>query len=385
MPRYRQLSLALFDESIKDDFAYLALCKIELAADGKLPEWIPLVPKGDASGLVEALDGRNFYNKKPQDVVDAFNADPRDLPLDWEHSTEIRSPDGLPSPAAAWIDKMEVRNGGEIWGHVREWTPKGAESVKTKEYRYISPAFLFEKATKLITDIISAGLVNRPALNMPAIARSKSQKRSQAQARAEDTMDRKELIKKLGLAEDATDEQILAALDELKAGPQAKIEELTAELETARTKLKDTETELANARDANPALDEFVPRADYDAAIARAKTAEDKIKSNEQDAHQKTVDAEIDAALKAGKIVPATKDFYVATCSTKEGLEQFRSFVKTAPTVADPSKLETDPPPITSDDTKVSREEEEIMKTMGMTREEYLKERAEMRAQTQGS
>jgi phage I-like protein len=457
--------------SVDDDLpAFLALCQIELTADGDLPEWIPLVPSGDADGLVQALDGRKFSNKNPQAVVDAFNNDPRDLPLDWEHSTEVRAPEGKTAPAAAWIDRMEIRGAGEIWGHVREWTPKGAESLRNKEYRYISPAFLFEKATKLITDIISAGLVNRPALSMPAIARDRAlaaqwttayindladsaflhvesggkkdsegktvprslrhfpykdasgkidlphlrnaiaripqakiegldadalQKKAQrllkqaqpsrANASMEATMDREKLIAKLGLTAEATDEQIMAELDKLKAGPEAELQTVKTELETTRAKLKDTETELTNARSANPSLDKFVPRSDHDAVVAKCKALEKEKGDAEKAAFQKEVDVEIDAAMKAGKVTPATKDFYVAACSTKEGLAKFKEFVKAATSIGNPSSLETNPPPVPTSDARMSDEEEKIAASFGMTREDYIKERASMKHEMTGA
>jgi phage I-like protein len=465
--RDRQLDLFSVDD---DRPAFLALCQIELTADGKLPEWIPLVPAGDADGLVKALDGRKFYNKDPQAVVDAFNKSPLDLPVDLEHSTEIKAPNGEPAPAYVWVDTMEVRGSGEIWGHVKEWTPKGGELVRNKEYRYISPAFLFEKATKIITDIVSAALTNRPALDMPAIARQKAlaaqwttayindladsaflhiesggkkdsegktvprslrhfpykdasgkidlphlrnaiaripqakiegldadalQKKAQrllkqaqpsrANASMEATMDREKLIAKLGLTAEATDEQIMAELDKLKAGPEAELQTVKTELETTRAKLKSTEQELANARSANPSLDKFVPRSDHDAVVAKCKALEKEKGDVEKAAFQKEVDVEIDAAMKAGKVTPATKDFYVAACSTKEGLDKFKEFVKAATSIGNPSRLETDPPPVPTSDARMSAEEEKIAASFGMTREDYLKGRASMKQEMTGA
>lgn len=362
------------------DLAYLALCQVELDQDGNLPEWIPLVPKGDASGLVKSLDGREFKNSDPQAVIDAFNADPRDLPLDWEHATEkVRPEEGGKAPAAAWIDRLKLRDGGEIWGHIKEWTPKGAESVRTKEYRYISPAFLFAKATKVITDIISAGLVNRPALDMPAIARNTQTK---PEPRAEEIMDREKLIKMLGLNADATDEDIVTAIEARGDDPTAKLEEMKTELDTASAKLTETETELANARKASPSLEQYVPRADYDAVVARAKKAEDAIATGAKDTRDKAVAAAIDEAMKAGKIAPASKDKYVAICATDEGFEQFKSLVDTLPKIGEPTGLDNKPPPsggsgggvdlsnVTDDDRKMAAQ-------FGMSIEEFVRSRTE--------
>lgn len=459
--------LALFDEQIDFESEYLALCEVQLDSDGGLPEWIPLVPKGGEDGLVQALDGRKFYNTDPQSVVDAFNEDPRDLPLDWEHATEKVDPSvGGTAPASAWIDRMEVRDGA-IWGHVKEWTPRGADSVKNKEYRYISPAVLYKKATKVITDVISAGLVNRPAFDMPAIAKSratmavwstsfindlpdisfllverggkkdgegktvprtlrhfpykdasgkidlphlrnaiaripqakiqgydaaalrrlqekaqrllKKTKGATASASVEDeTMDRDELIAKLELDADATDEQIFASLERLKAGPTEEIKRLNGELATANAKIKDTEKELENARSANPTLDKFVPRADYDSVVAQCNSLKKEKEDDEKAAFKAEVEREVDAAMKEGKVTPQTREYHIAACSDKKGLDRFKEYAKNAPAVCDPSTLETDPKPVPNTSNRMTDEEKKIAEAFGMKTEDYLKERAEV-------
>ena len=73
----------------------LVLCQV-VAVSGA-PEWIQLVPAGDK---IEALDGRTFGNSEPQSIVDAFNDDPRDVAVDWEHASEIKAPNGDQAPAA---------------------------------------------------------------------------------------------------------------------------------------------------------------------------------------------------------------------------------------------------------------------------------------------
>jgi phage I-like protein len=364
-----QTPLALF--SVVDQRVCLALlCQVDLTEDGEPPEWIMLVPAGDKDGLVHARDGRKFKNRKPQAVVDLFKAEGVDLPIDWNHAEEKKAPFGEPAPAAGWIDDMEVR-AGAIWGHA-SWNTDGAETLKSKKSRYISP--VFDKIKDVVHKIWSAGLVNSPALAMPAIARSTT--------RTEDTMDPKTL-ELLGLTADATPEQIAEAIAAMaakadKPDPTVKLEEVTTELETTRVKLADTETELTNARNANPSLDKFVPRADHDAALARAKTLEDEKVETEKATHTTAVEVAITAALKTGKITPATKDFYVDTCSTKDGLEKFSAFVKGAPAIVDPSTLGDDPPP-TPDATVNDEAFAVAAETFGMTREEYSKAQAEIR------
>lgn len=342
----------------------LVLCQVFLAENGEPPEWIMLVPAGDK---IRARDGRTFSNAEPQAVVDAFNADSLDMPIDWNHAEEKKAPKGDPAPASGWVDKMEVR-AGAIWGRV-EWTPKGAESLRAKESRYISPAMALDKVTRVVKELSSAGLVNSPALDMPALAHTESEKTGDAQ---EDTMKLKELLAMLGLPEDGTMEQAKAALDKLKADPAAELVTMKTELETAKSDLVSRETELANARNANPSLDKFVPRSDYDTVVARSKKLESDNKAVELAAHQDAVDTEIASALKSGKITPATKDFYVSTCSTKDGLEGFRKFVEAAPVIGDVSDLDKKKIP-GAGDKGATDVELVIASECGLSKEDYIK------------
>jgi phage I-like protein len=178
-------------------------------------------------------------------------------------------------------------------------------------------------------------------------------------ARLEDVMDPK-LLALLGLNADANLETVLAAIAKMKD-----------EATLATKKVTETESALATARATPPGLDRFVPRADYELVMARAQASEKQISDQKKEAHLKEVNTEIDTALKAGKIVPASKDFYLATCSVEGGLEKFRDFVKTAPVIGDPSKLEGAPPPSGGDPT-ASDEALAIATRCGVTKDKYL-------------
>ena len=278
----------------------------EIAAvdGGNLPEWIELLPAGQ---VITGRDGRTWINDRPEMILAAFAADGKDLPIDWEHSTQLKAPNGDRSPAAGWIKAMEIRDGA-IWGRV-EWTNDGAASIASKEYRYISPVFHFEIETNRIFRIVSCGLTNTPNLYLNALNRAQHQK--------ELNMELSQLLASLGLPATAT---FLEALNRIA---QMKTEHATA---------------LNQAQ--NPSLDRFVPRADYDTALNRATTAETKLAGIETATLETAINTEIDAALAAGKITPATKDYHVAACREKGGLDRFKAFVNAAPVVAPDSGLD---------------------------------------------
>lgn len=134
-----------------------------LDVSGKAPGWIHLIPAGPVVGR----DGREWVNDSPQLILAAFAARGVDLPLDLEHSTELKAPQGEPAPAVGWIKDLQAR-AGEIWGRV-EWTEAGRNAVESKSYRYVSPVFVFERESKRVVSLTSAGLTNRPNLFLHAL------------------------------------------------------------------------------------------------------------------------------------------------------------------------------------------------------------------------
>lgn len=273
-------------------------------------EWIELIPIGPQ---VVGRDGRKWINDDPAGIVAAFNADGRDIVIDVEHATEIKAPKGEPAPAAGWITALEVRTGA-VWGKVA-WNADGRSAIENRSYRYYSPVFLFEKAGGRIVQMRSVGLTNIPNLRLTAL-----NQQTQPPPEQEAIMIKK-LLKALGLAEDATEDQALNALTNLQ-----------------------NDLAVAQNRAQTPDLAKFVPRADYDAALAKATNAEKALADRVKADLDGQITAEVDAALKAGKITPATKDYYTAMCRQENGLEEFKKFVAAAPVIGDPSHLDRQPP-----------------------------------------
>ncbi len=112
---------------------YLSYC-IELPANG-LPKKVKLIPEG----IMLGNDGRSFINHSPQTILNAFNADSRDMALDIEHAAEIKAPKGESAPVQGWFKTIEIIDGA-IWGEL-ELNEDGTALIAKKNYRYISPAF----------------------------------------------------------------------------------------------------------------------------------------------------------------------------------------------------------------------------------------------------
>lgn len=328
------IALAFNAAGLPEGCEVLAL-NFELPSDGNAPEMIELIQAG---ATLVGRDGRSWINDDPEGVVAALNARGVDLVVDFEHATEICAPNGQQAPAAGWVSGFEVREGGSVWGRVR-WTPKGQAAVANREYRYLSPVLIYEKASGRVKSLSSIGLVNKPNLFNQALNHEQ---------RKEPTMDWKKLLKALGLAEDATQEQALNALAKLQG---------------------DLQTALNRAE--TPSLDKFVPRADYDQALSRATNAEQKLAEQKKTELETAINAEVEAALKAGKVTPATADYHKASCRQDGGLERFREFVKAAPVIGDPSALDGKQPEKGA--TALNAEEAKIAEMFGNSAEDLKK------------
>jgi hypothetical protein len=125
---------------------------IALAAESGAPIWVQLLPEGPE---ITGRDTRNWTIRNPQAVVAASLAR-GPLHIDYEHASEHRAPLGLEAPAAGWITALEARETG-IWAQV-EWTPRAAQMIAEREYRFISPTFIYDGKTNEIVEIVSAGL-----------------------------------------------------------------------------------------------------------------------------------------------------------------------------------------------------------------------------------
>lgn len=272
------------------------------AQQGQAPDWIELIPAGPT---VSGLDGRSWlFDELAQQLVQSsFTARSIDLPIDWEHATQHRAPKGDEAPAGGWIKQLDIRDGA-LWARV-DWTPRAAVQVANREYRYLSPVFDYEPASGRIARLVSAGLTNKPNLLLTALNHETETAPVKLSAA---------LLALLGLPETATEDQAIAAVTQLKATAQAKNSE-------------------------QPSLERFVPRGDYDAVVQRATNAEQQLAALKKAEHDKAVTGEIEAALKAGKITPATADYHRAACQEEGGLERFKAFVAAAPVVGDPSDL----------------------------------------------
>lgn len=270
-----------------------------LALDAKGPPLrIQILPPGKVKST---HGGFVFDEKAAKELLEKFNRRQNDLVIDYEHQTLT----GAEAPAAGWIKALSYDPLQGLWADV-EWTPRGAEYVKNKEYRYLSPVIRIRKSDNRAVELHSAALTNDPAIDgMVPIANKAGNKNK------EDEMEEflEKLAKALGLGEDATEDTVL---------------EKCTNLMKPKTVVAHTDVlQLLDAKE-DATLD------DVKGKIMALKNPAGYVKAEELEALKKQlVEKEtndlVEMALKDGKISPAQKEWALEYARTAP--ESFKKYV----------------------------------------------------------
>jgi phage I-like protein len=300
---------------------------------GKAPTRIQILPSGV---VVQGRDGRSWTNPDPATVVAASNADlPRHV-IDENHATDLKAPRGEDAPAYGWFFNLSLNETGETWADV-EWTDRGRAAVESLEYRYISPVFDFDPQGRIIR-VKRAALSNAPNLRLEAL-------NSEDPSSGREEKNMKGILAVLGLADTATEQDAIAAI---------------ATLKTAQNAQKPVDLTL------------YAPRADLQAMETRALNAEGSLKKIQDDGIKAKGLEAVEKAIADRKIAPASKNEYLALCSTQEGLDKFTAIIAVSPEIipAKPAVPSETPP---ESQTALNAEEVAYAKAAGYTAEEWKK------------
>lgn len=290
--------------------------------DGAAPKWVMLWPQGR---LVVGRDKREFVIHDPEAIIGATR--PR-LPLlvDYEHDFERRRP-GDETPAAGWIEELEVRDGA-IWGRV-EWTAKASNAIAEKEYRFHSPIYLCRQKTAPleVVALCGAGLTHAPNLDFTAL-----------NSEQDDIME-KDLLKALGLPETATAAEAIMAANALRT----------------------------------PSLDKFVPRAELDAALTRATNAETRLRDRDQADADSAALALVEKAIADGKVAPASKEHFLELA--KNSRETVEKYLESAPAILTPGEDKDLKKGEPGKGGALSAEEKAMCSQLSISEEQFIKAR----------
>jgi hypothetical protein len=208
-----------------------------------------LLPKSVKSGeeisvLVSPIgtfphpDGEQHCTREAFDALVAkWEADGKpEILVDFDHASEM----GGATEAAAWATELTSEDDG--LHAVFRMTDKGAEALTATRYRYLSPAWYVDEEGHP-TELSTIALTNRPNLPVPRLLNRKpdaepapAQNAEAGEANLPDPAgagegnppeegnttepqknDMDKLREMLGLAAEATDEEVLAAVDALRA------------------------------------------------------------------------------------------------------------------------------------------------------------------------
>ena len=314
--------------------------------DGNAPDAIQLLP----AGSFRATDGRpddvaswSLDVVRAQALIAQVAARKTPLVIDYEHQTLRAAKNGQPAPASGWFHSVEWREGSGLWATGVAWTERARTMIASGEYKFISPVFMYGKDGGVLR-LLHAALTNDPALDgMAAVAALAFDSTLDTDPDTETPMN-PETLKLLGLAEDATPEQIDAAIRELAT----KAENATS----AMVELKATAVPVSTVQELQGQL----------AALNAQALARD-------------IDDLVKPALADGRLLPAMEPW--ARDLGKTNLAALKQFLAAAPVIAALNGTQTGGQAPAGGGNGLSAEQLAVCTQLGLTAEEFKKAKLE--------
>ncbi|WFE92297.1 phage protease [Roseibium porphyridii] len=324
------------------------------ASQSKDGAWIKLLPAGTFS----TRDGRGPFHAGGEAEMKAIVERTLDylgdteMMMDYDHQSFFGAVEGVggTAKAAGWVKEFDVRSDG-IYGRV-EWTDAAKAAIEAVEYRYISPTFSSNKKTGRVGLLFNAALVNSPAMDLAAIAASANLTLTKGP-----DMD-PEILEALGLAEGASEADVLSALQALQSG--------YAQVALAAGLAKDADFEtvaaaVKKAVETNaPDPAKFVPVEQVTALQADLSALKSEVSGDK-------AETAVDEAIKAGKLAPALKDWGLQLA--KSDLAKFEAFTASAPVL---TGVQLGTSPKTESNPDLDDTDLQVMSQMGLSEEEMV-------------
>ncbi len=350
----------------------VAVCALRVQATDDKTRLMPSGTFHAPRGAAEGSGPWSLSAEAAQAIIRLAAARSTDIAIDYEHQTLYAEKNGQPAPAAGWVDprSLEFRDDG-LYGAIA-WTAKARAAItpgpngEPAEYLYLSPVFPYD-ANGVPLDLLHLALTNTPAIDegaaQLAAARMAITHDVNDDAQEIDTVKREQLIQTLGLAAEATDEQIDTAIAALKAA-QADADAFRTAL-GAKDDAKPAEAvaALKASSATTPDMTQFVPVAVYQETTQQLAA----LKANSNTAE---LDALIKEGLEDGRIPgQATADWLRV-----QGIAACKAHLDGAPSIAALKTTQTQgkPPESTkAKDGELNEAELAVCKGMGLTAEQY--------------
>lgn len=255
------------------DEVVVLMAEIPTLADGETRQRIQVFPPASDKTYAHPKQKFKLTKERLEGFVADINTRGDAIPVDQDHAFAK----GMNAPAAGWFVKgsAELTDGG-LFADV-EWTADGAADVRARRYRFISPEFSFSSRqndgkVEKVPCLAAASMTNRPFFTeMEPIAAE-----DETEIGAEGVDDNEggngmnltaELAETLGIAADASEDEVAEAIANLSAANV----DLTQKLEKAPT-AEAMQTLLADAQkgvEASKKLDLMERDAAIDKAVER--------------------------------------------------------------------------------------------------------------------
>jgi len=320
--------------------------------NGVVPDEIQVIPYGTE---IDTPKGKfTLDDECAAAVIAEFGTHKNQMVIDYEHQTL----QGTEAPAAGWITKLINKGKDGIWAAV-EWTAKAKTYITNKEYKYVSPVFLKRISDNRVLRLINVALTNQPNIDGMVPLVNKAGDITIKINKEESTM-WKELLKKLGLAETATEQDAIAAINKIETDAAAAKGAVVVANKSVLTALGLAET-ATEAEITGTIMAMKQSHTQVSALAQELKTMKDAL------AVKDATDA-VAVAMKEGKITPAQKEW--ADAYAKADLAGFKVFVSKAPVVVPLDKIAGNESPagVVLDDVQIA-----VNKQMGIDEETFNK------------
>ncbi len=289
-------------------------------------------------------------------VIDRAQRRTSRMVVDYEHQTLKAEAQGEAAPASGWIDRASLRYapGVGILGSI-DWTPRAAQMIAGGEYAYLSPVFLYSPDDGEVLLLRHVALTNDPALDLPQVAlRStgddtdfSTEDFSKEEPHVNETL--KKLLAALGLADTADEAEAMSAVAALVK------------------KAKAAEDKVAALAAQKPDPAKFV-------AVETMQALQGQVAALTTQVNGEKVAQTVEAALTAGKLLPAQKEW--ALDLGKTNLAALTSYLEKTPAIMALAGTQTGgaaPAGASAAQAACSAGEAAVFKQFGLTADDFNK------------
>lgn len=320
-------------------------------------------------------------------VIAALAKRKNPIVIDYEHQTYATEQNGAPAPAAGWWSGSNTvwREGSGLFAEGVEWTAKAAAHIDAKEYRFISPVFAYDPSTGEVLAVANAALTNNPALDGMAPVQLAAARAylTQVNPKEDPAMDEllKILRKLLGLPEDASEQDILGALQAIEAETAPPAEggaaatALLAMLKANKEEITALKTAVAAAKAAKTATP-AVPDPSKYVPVAVVTDLQTQMAALTQRLNGGDINEIIATALASGHLIPSMEQW--ARDLGAKDVAMLRDYIKNAAPLALLTQQNGGNPPTGGNNHGLTAIELEVANQSGMTPEAFAKAKAEM-------